>query len=133
MARLQPGLQRGHVALYFGGAVTAQGLGLPAAAAFEALRQPEGSVAFRFTLPTHRSVLTFTLPSRGPGNYPLGAESPFSGEFSATPLEGTVHFERFDEEALSGWFFLRHRDATGRAVQTAGGAFREIPWAEGLR
>lgn len=133
MARLQPGLRRGHVALYFGGEVAAQGLGLPAETVVQAARAPAGQVAFRFSLPGRADALTITLPPRGAGNYPVGPVRAFSSDFAQAPLEGTVHFERFDPQALSGWFFLRRRDGAGQVVQTAGGAFREIPWAEGLR
>jgi hypothetical protein len=127
MARLQPGLQRNHVALYFGGEITGQGLGLPSQEAMEAAFPGESSLALTFRLPTLPEPLHLTVPRRGVGVYPVGPGAPGRAEFAGEQnLEGFIHFDRLDAVALSGWFFLRVRSATGDTLQTFGGAFREI-------
>lgn len=127
MARLQPGLQRGHVALYFGGEVTEQGLGLPGALALNSALGRDGDLELTFRLPAIPEPLRFTVPQRGVGYYPVGPGGPVRAEFArAEGLEGYLHFERFDAEALSGWFFLRVRSPEGDTLQTFGGAFREV-------
>ena len=127
MARLQPGLQRNHVALFFGGELTGQGLGLPSQEAMEAAFPGESSLALTFRLPTLPEPLHLTVPRRGVGVYPVGPGAPGRAEFAEEQnLEGFIHFDRLDAVALSGWFFLRVRSATGDTLQTFGGAFREI-------
>lgn len=127
MARLQPGLQRNHVALYFGGAVTGQGLGLPGPQALNAALGRKGDLELTFRLPAVPEPLRLTVPQRGVGYYPVGPGGPVRAEFArAEGLEGYLHFERFDAEALSGWFFLRMRSPEGDTLQTFGGAFREV-------
>jgi len=127
MARLQPGLQRNHVALFFGGELTGQGLGLPSQEAVEAAFPRESSLALTFRLPTLPEPLHLTVPRRGVGVYPVGTGAPGRAEFAGEQnLEGFIHFDRLDAVALSGWFFLRVRSATGDTLQTFGGAFREI-------
>ena len=127
MARLQPGLQRDHVALYFGGEVTEQGLGLPGAQALSSALGRGGDLELSFRLPAISEPLRLTVPQRGVGYYPVGPGGPVRGEFArAEGLEGYLHFERFDAEALSGWFFLRVRSPEGDTLQTFGGAFREV-------
>ena len=127
MARLQPGLQRNHVALFFGGELTGQGLGLPSQEAVEAAFPGESSLALTFRLPTLPEPLHLTVPRRGVGVYPVGPGAPGRAEFAGEQnLEGFIHFDRLDTVALSGWFFLRVRSATGDTLQTFGGAFREI-------
>lgn len=127
MARLQPGLQRNHVALFFGGELTGQGLGLPSQEAMEAAFPGESSLALTFRLPTLPEPLHLTVPRRGVGVYPVGPGGPGRAEFAGEQnLEGFIHFDRLDAVALSGWFFLRVRSATGDTLQTFGGAFREI-------
>ena len=127
MARLQPGLQRNHVALFFGGEITGQGLGLPSQEAMEAAFPGESSLALTFRLPALPEPLYLTVPRRGVGVYPVGPGAPGRAEFAGQGnLEGFIHFDRLDAVALSGWFFLRVRSATGDTLQTFGGAFREI-------
>ena len=127
MARLQPGLQRNHVALFFGGELTGQGLGLPSQEAMEAAFPGESSLALTLRLPTLPEPLHLTVPRRGVGVYPVGPGAPGRAEFAGEQnLEGFIHFDRLDAVALSGWFFLRVRSATGDTLQTFGGAFREI-------
>ena len=127
MARLQPGLQRNHVALYFGGEITGQGLGLPSQEAMEATFASETSLALTFRLPALPEPLHLTVPHRGVGVYPVGPGAPGRAEFAGEQnLKGFIHFERFDAEALGAWFFLRVRSDAGETLQTFGGAFREV-------
>jgi len=127
MARLQPGLQRNHVALYFGGEITGQGLGLPSQEAMEATFASETSLALTFRLPALPEPLHLTVPHRGVGVYPVGPQAVGRGEFAGQGnLEGFIHFERLDAEALGAWFFLRVRSDAGETLQTFGGAFREV-------
>ena len=127
MGRLQPGLQRNHVALYFGGEITGQGLGLPSQEAMETSFPGETSLALTFRLSTLPEPLHLTVPRRGAGVYPVGPQAPGRAEFAGEKnLQGFVHFDRLDAVALSGWFFLRVRSTTGDTLQTFGGAFREV-------
>ena len=127
MARLQPGLQRNHVALYFGGEIAAQGLGLPGQEAVERLLNDPTALTLSFRLPTLPQPLHLTVPRRGAGVYPVGPKAPGKAQFAGKEnLQGFVHFERLDAEALSGWFFLRVRTPAGKTLQTFGGAFREV-------
>ena len=127
MARLQPGLQRDHVALYFGGMVSGQGLGLPGAQALNSALGRDGDLELTFRLPAIAEPLRLTVPQRGVGYYPVGPGGPVRAEFARTAgLAGYLHFERFDAQALSGWFFLRVRTREGDTLQTFGGAFREV-------
>lgn len=127
MARLHPGLQRNHVALYFGGEIRGQGLGLPGQDAMEGTFDGEGSLTLTFRLPALSEPLHFTVPGRGVGYYAVGPRKLTRARFAeAENLEGFMHFERLDAQALSGWFFLRVRSEAGEPRQTFGGAFREV-------
>lgn len=127
MARLQPGLQRNHVALYFGGEITGQGLGLPGPAAMDGAFGDRETLTLIFRLPALKDPLTLTVVRRGVGVYAVGPEALARAEFAGeTRLQGFIHFERLDPQALSGWFFLRARSEAGDTIQTFGGAFREV-------
>ena len=127
MARLQPGLQRNHVALYFGGEISGQGLGLPGHEAMETTFAGQTSLTLTFRLPALLEPLHLTVPHRGIGVYPVGPRALGRAEFAgAQNLQGFVHLERLDAVSLSGWFFLRVRSAAGDTLQTFGGAFREV-------
>ena len=127
MARLQRGLQRNHVALYFDGEITGQGLGLPSEETMETTFSGQTSLALTFRLPTLPVPLHLTVPQRGVGVYSVGPRALGRAEFAEQEnLQGFIHFERLDAEALGGWFFLRVRSASGDTLQTFGGAFREV-------
>ena len=127
MARLQPGLQRNHVALYFDGEITNRGLGLPGQEAMEGTFAGQTSLTLTFRLPALVEPLYLTVPLRGIGVYSVGPRALARARFAgAENLQGFIRFDRLDAEALSGWFFLRLRSAAGDTVQTFGGAFREV-------
>ena len=70
MARLQPGLQRNHVALYFDGELTDRGLGLPGQEAMEGTFADQTSLTLTFRLPALAEPLHLTCPFEGSGFTP---------------------------------------------------------------